>query len=77
MRNPIDKLILDPKSHFLLHNRLNVFSNSLNIPRQRLKDWSYVQAVLAALWSHEDNGDWSPWIRYLDILENEQKFIIT
>lgn len=53
--NPIPELLQqkDPKS--LILNRIEQFSEILNIPKQRIYDWHYVKTVLCWVWCIEDN----------------------
>jgi streptomycin 6-kinase len=63
IRNPIKELIAQENAQELIARRLNFFSHSLHIERQRLAHWSYVQAVLAACWSLADNLDnYEQWL---------------
>jgi streptomycin 6-kinase len=43
----------DPKTIIL--NRIEQFSEILNIPKQRIHDWHYVKTVLCWVWCIEDN----------------------
>ena len=47
--------------------RLDIFADVLSLPRRRLKDWAYVEAVLSACWSIED-GD-AHWAGALNLAE--------
>lgn len=56
IRNPIPELLsLDALR--IISNRITLFSTALTLPRQRILDWCFVQAVLAWTWSLEDGGD--------------------
>jgi streptomycin 6-kinase len=41
-----------------LAQRLSVFSEELNIKRERLAQWSFCHAVLSALWDFEESAEW-------------------
>jgi len=70
IRNPMPELLKQPDPLTIINNRVNLFSAHLNIERQRLIDWSFVQAVLAACWAFEDKNDWVSWIKCAQIMEN-------
>jgi len=46
--------------------RLDHFSELLDLDRQRLSDWALVHAVLDACWSFEDGADWRPKVAYAE-----------
>ena len=48
----------------------NLFSKLLSLDRQRVKDWSYVQAILAACWAEQDGGDWPYFVRCAELIES-------
>ena len=56
MRNPWPELLSRPDVGVIMSRRLDVFSESLTIDRQRLRAWAFSQAVLSAWWSFEDHG---------------------
>jgi streptomycin 6-kinase len=57
IRNPIpDLLKIQEASSFVL-GRIDEFSRTLHLSRQRIKEWSFVQGILAWIWALEDGGD--------------------
>jgi len=70
IRNPIKELAQHPEAHNILTRRFDLFSAGLQIDRQRLVDWSYVQAVLAACWALDDGNDiWEKLLECADLIE--------
>lgn len=57
IRNPIPELLLHDKALSLINHRITHFSDNLKIPKNRIFDWCYVQAVLAWAWALEDCED--------------------
>lgn len=55
IRNPIPELLESKDIKKIIVKRFDCFSVLLRVDRQRLIDWSFVQAVLAACWAYEDN----------------------
>jgi streptomycin 6-kinase len=56
LRNPSD-LLFRPNVRELLERRIAIFSEMLDIERDRIREWAYAQSVLSAWWSVEDNTD--------------------
>jgi streptomycin 6-kinase len=48
--------------------RLSVFSDELNINRERLAQWSFCHAVLSALWDFEESAEWFPTMKLAETL---------
>jgi streptomycin 6-kinase len=69
LHNPVEALgTPDPKK--LLERRLDVLSEELALERPRIRAWGLAQAVLAAYWSLEDNGQpWSEALTFARLLE--------
>ena len=59
IRNPMPDLlnIQDPEE--IIQRRIAMFSDLLNVPKTRIADWCFVQAVLAWFWALEDGCDTS------------------
>lgn len=57
MINPVPDLIKDPHLTQTLSRRLDILEQELELDRWRLAAWSYVRAVLSAVWEVEDGGD--------------------
>jgi streptomycin 6-kinase len=69
IRNPMPELLAQPNPVQIIRQRLDLFSDFLNLNKRRLQDWSYVQAVLAACWAIEDGGDEKPFLQVAAIIE--------
>jgi streptomycin 6-kinase len=59
IRNPIPEIQTHPD---LIKTRIKLFADNLSIDAQRIRDWSYVQCILAACWAVEDNMDPDDWL---------------
>ncbi len=57
IRNPIPELLEHHNALSIIDNRITQFAKILQVSKQRVTDWCYVQAVLAWAWILEDNGD--------------------
>jgi len=55
IRNPLDDLPSHSDSLKIITNRINAFSKNLILDPDRIAKWCFVQAVLATVWSLEDN----------------------
>lgn len=62
LRNPVPQLLYWPDLAAIQARRLDILAEELDIPRLRLQEWAFAQAVLSAWWSYEDEGaigdDW-------------------
>lgn len=64
--NPITKHVAEKN---LIARRIDIFSEILNIDRQRLISWGIVQAVISAVWSYKDHDNsLSPTLLVADVL---------
>lgn len=54
IRNPIPDLMKQTNAQEIIARRLSLFAKELGYDRERLKKWSFVQAVLSACWSDEE-----------------------
>lgn len=70
IRNPIPELLLYQDAHNFIRNRIETFSQKLEIDAHRIHSWCFVQAVLAWIWALEDNTD-PMYFRSLTELFNE------
>lgn len=52
----------------IFRRRLLIFSEELEIGRERLAGWAFCHAMLSALWSFEDSEEWDSTIRLAGIL---------
>lgn len=57
IRNPIPELLEHHNASNIIDNRITQFAIILQLSKQRIIDWCYVQAVLAWAWRLEDNCD--------------------
>ena len=55
--NPVPDLVSWPDLEKVQDQRLIILEEILNIRKKRLIDWSFVRAVLSAIWSLEDGGN--------------------
>lgn len=55
--NPIPDLLAHPDAAGIIDRRINQLSEIFTIDRQLLIDWLFVQVMLSACWSEEDNDD--------------------
>jgi len=69
IRNPTQLLIEHEHAQAIITNRINLFAELMQIDRQRIKDWSYVQAVLAAFWQEQDGLDSEDMIRVAELID--------
>ncbi|HEY3268569.1 MAG TPA: aminoglycoside phosphotransferase family protein [Armatimonadota bacterium] len=69
MRNPMGLLDAAPELPARMSRRLSLFAELLELPRERLRAWSFAQAVLSACWTVEDGGaDWAETLRVAEAL---------
>lgn len=57
IRNPIPQLLTHADVTSLIERRIAQFSERLKLPAHRIRDWCFVQAVLAWVWAIEDGCD--------------------
>ena len=70
LRNPFT-LYDQPDLKRITARRLDILAETLDMDRERLRQWSLAQAVLSAWWSYEDGGDpgdWEPTMRLAGVL---------
>jgi streptomycin 6-kinase len=58
MLNQLPMKAADEKTSEILDQRLAIFSDELQISRDRLARWSFCHAVLSAVWDFEEGADW-------------------
>jgi streptomycin 6-kinase len=68
--NPVPDLIRWPGLKDIQSRRLWILEEALAVNRERLAAWSYVRAVLSAIWSVTDHQDWRSAIRVAEILRD-------
>jgi len=69
MLNQLPMKAADEKTSEILDQRLAIFSDELQISRDRLARWSFSHAVLSAVWDFEEGADWHGTIRLAKILD--------
>ena len=57
IRNPIPQLLTYDDATSIIERRIAQFSERLKLPASRIRDWCFVQAVLAWVWAIEDGCD--------------------
>lgn len=70
IRNPMPELLQHSDVKEIVARRLKVFSDLLQVDKERLKQWSYVQAVLAACWALEDGVDATVWSDVASVIDS-------
>lgn len=71
LRNPVPHIFKEPELGRIMARRLDILAETLELDRERLRQWSLAQAVLSAWWSYEDGGDaadWEPTMRLASVL---------
>lgn len=64
--NPMPDLINIQDPEEIIQMRIAMFSDLLNVPRTKIADWCFVQAVLAWIWALEDGCDSGYWERLVE-----------
>ena len=57
LRNTRAQILSEPNPGAMLSRRLDIFSEVLGMDRQRLRGWSFAQALLSTWWSYVDHGE--------------------
>jgi len=57
IRNPIPELLEQQNPEKIIQRRIDLFADFLPIDRQRIIDWSFVQAILCACWAEQDTSN--------------------
>lgn len=68
IRNPMPDFLEDKEVKNIINQRITMFAKLLQFDQQRIRDWTYVQAVLAACWAVEDNLDPNYWLKFADCM---------
>lgn len=68
MLNPVPNLIHWADLKDIQKQRLSILAEELRIDQERLAAWSFVRAVLSAVWSLADGGDWNYGIKVAEVL---------
>jgi streptomycin 6-kinase len=75
LRNPMPLLLSLPEPQRVTARRLDVLTEELGLPRERLCGWGMAQAVLSAWWCWEDGADedcWKPALRCAELLSTRR-----
>lgn len=64
IRNPVPELLQESNAEQIIMHRIDQFSNIFGCEKQRLIDWSFVQAVLVACWS-----EWDYYSQFAEIIK--------
>jgi len=67
IRNPIPEL-LEYNASIIIERRIKLFSECLGIDDKRIRQWSYVQSILAACFAIEDWEPWQLWIECAELI---------
>ena len=63
LRNPIDRILGWPNLPRVLGRRVRQLSEEMGFERERVRGWGVSQAMLAAVWSCEEDGrDYAEWV---------------
>ncbi len=57
IRNPLPELLALDQAVQIIHDRITQCAHLLEVPRQRIVDWCFVQSVLAWTWALQDKWD--------------------
>ena len=69
--NPYPELINRPDLERIQDLRINILAEHLSLDQDRLREWSFVRAILSAIWCVEDGLD---WVYPIKIAESLRKF---
>ncbi|HDN04836.1 MAG TPA: hypothetical protein ENF27_02745 [Chloroflexi bacterium] len=68
MLNPVPNLVHWPDLEEVQEHRLTILAEELRIEQEQLASWSFVRAVLSAVWSLGDGQDWNYGINVAEVL---------
>ena len=66
--NPIPELLSLNNAHKIIENRVQKFSVSLNIEKDRILNWCFVRAVLGWVWNLEDGLNTHYYEKFIKII---------
>jgi streptomycin 6-kinase len=73
LRNPLAQLLAEPRLPERLVRRVDLLSEVLQMPRDRILGWGVVLALVAACWQLEDDGGgWEGWAHMAQTLRSLQ-----
>jgi len=55
IRNPIPELLKDSNSAKIILDRIALSAELLNLDKERIRSWCFVQSILSHIWNLEDN----------------------
>ncbi|NIM95872.1 MAG: phosphotransferase [Anaerolineales bacterium] len=71
LRNPFPHILGLSNPRKLIARRVDTFVEMFGFERDRIIGWGTAQAVLAAWWSYEDQGEeWEKWIAIAECIES-------
>lgn len=70
IRGPMPELLAQENASQIITTRIDQCVQMLNLDKQRIVQWSYVQAILAACWAHEDRDNVQQWLQCAQLLES-------
>jgi streptomycin 6-kinase len=74
IRNGIPEGLSGEKLRSLVRQRIDLFSNCLQLDRRRVWGWAFAQTLLASVWKYEDHGQgWEAWYQLAQLIFNELK----
>lgn len=68
LMNPIGKISRRPNAAELMRNRIAILGEILGIEKERIRRCGLTHAVLSAVWSVEEGGDWKPAMEIAGLL---------
>ena len=68
VRNPITHLVSLPNAKLIISQRITDLANLLQYPACRLWQWTFLQAMVSAYWSLEDNLEIKNHLAFLQLL---------
>lgn len=70
IRNPLPELLDLEHAGKIINNRVTKFAKILDLKPQLIRDWGFIQSVLAWVWALEDNCDTNPFEKLTEIFDN-------
>ena len=69
--NPIPDLLQQPNAQEIIKNRIDIFSEIFGFEKQRLSNWTFVQAVLSACWTEQGGSEefFNYFVKFAEIME--------
>lgn len=75
VRNPIEKLLLQTNATNIMRDRVEIFADILNLDKEIIFHWVYIQSVLSTCWAIDDgfSEDAEMWMKSIG---NTQGFVM-